>query len=222
MAQAAKLGRFPELVPSGRTDCIATARMSLDEWLAWEYEGGLTEWVDGEAYVYMSNTAEHQRIVGFLSRLLGLWCEWRAAGTVMTAPYAMLSRSGRAGREPDLMFISREHGERVQSLHLVGAPDLIVEVVSDDSVTRDLTTKLIEYQAAGVAEYWIVDSRPGHQGAQFFVLDGQRYREVEAGENGMYRSTAMPGFWLDTAWLWDEEPRALAAFEAVRASVPNA
>ena len=91
-----------------------------------------------------------------------------------------------------------------------GPADLVVEVVSDDSVKRDYETKYAEYEAAGVREYWILDPRPGNNLAQFYQLDEQgRYRRVLAQE-GIYRSAVLRGFWLDEAWLWpDEKPDPL-------------
>ena len=39
-----------------------------------------------------------------------------------------------------------------------GAPDWIIEVVSPSSRQMDYNKKLFKYRAAGVREYWIVDS----------------------------------------------------------------
>ena len=38
-----------------------------------------------------------------------------------------------------------------------GAPDWIIEIVSASNSRHDYTTKLMQYQKAGVREYWIVD-----------------------------------------------------------------
>lgn len=51
---------------------------------------------------------------------------------------------------------------------------MIVEVISTDSVARDRETKRKEYAAAGVREYWLIESRTPFRGAEFFVLrDGE-------------------------------------------------
>ncbi len=53
-------------------------------------------------------------------------------------------------------------------LRLQGAPDVVLEVVSDSSVQKD-TVRLRElYWKAGVREYWLVDSR--RQPATFEIL----------------------------------------------------
>ena len=49
--------------------------------------------------------------------------------------------------------MAREHLERLTEARLSGPADLVVEVVSDDSVARDRADKFYEYQAAGITEY---------------------------------------------------------------------
>ncbi len=122
--------------------------------------------------------------------------------------------AGGSAREPDLMFVSAEHQARVTSDFLDGPADLVVEVVSDESVARDYDEKFSEYQNGGVREYWIIDPRPDRQRASFFVRDAQgRFRPVSTDDEGIYRSTVVPGFWLKLDWFWqgDAEPDPLAA-----------
>ena len=204
--------------PSGREDYLSSACMSFEDWLRLDHLG-ISEWVDGEARLYMSVTMEHQAVVDFLNRLLGLFVEIRRLGTVHSAPYAMQASSGGRGREPDLMFVATENLDRLQSNYFHGPPDLVIEVVSDDSVARDGAEKFAEYAAARVREYWVVDSRPGHQAVAFFVLDGDVFRGVEPGADGIYRSTVVDGFWLRVGWLWESpQPTARALGELLGAS----
>jgi Uma2 family endonuclease len=51
-------------------------------------------------------------------------------------------------RQPDLLFVAREHLDRLTETRLSGPADFVVEVVSDDSVARDRADKFYEYQAA--------------------------------------------------------------------------
>jgi Putative restriction endonuclease len=62
---------------------------------------------------------------------------------------------------------------------------------------------LYEYRAAGIPEYWLID--PDLRQAEFYQLDAAgRYQVVAAGTDGVYRSRALPGFWLREEWLWQE------------------
>lgn len=192
----------------------SSRRMTYDEFLAWEHPG-IAEWVDGEVSL-MSVTLEHQRIVEFLSRLMGLFVQVLRLGEVHTAPFVMRAAPGGSGREPDLAFVSAENRERVTSRQIAGPADLVIEVISEESVTRDRSDKFDEYQDAGVREYWVIDSRPNRQRADFYVLDASgRYRPNPIAEDGTYRSAVLPGFWLNVDCLWDEEPDALKAVAQV-------
>lgn len=196
-------------LPSERKDCIAVARASFEDFLSLDVEG-LTEWVDGEVRLYMSVSDEHQRVVGLLQTMLNVFADATRSGMVRAAPYAMRAAPGGPAREPDLSFVRTEHRERLLSTHLADPPDLVVEVVSPDSVERDYVEKFREYEAAGIPEYWIIDARPGKERVDFFLLRHGRYVATPV-EDGIYRSRSVEGFWLRVGWLWEAEPRVTAA-----------
>ncbi|MCD6267986.1 MAG: Uma2 family endonuclease [Thermotogaceae bacterium] len=58
---------------------------------------------------------------------------------------------------PDIVFISKERESMIKDHWVEGAPDLIVEIVSSASKTRDFIVKRELYEKSGVKEYWIVD-----------------------------------------------------------------
>jgi hypothetical protein len=146
-------------------------------------------------------------------------------------------RCTRSVREPDLFFVAppqasdhwygpvifrHEHMSGLGDDRFEGAPDLVVEVISGDSVTHDRRDKWGEYQAAGVREYWIVDPRTTRRQIDVYRLDeAGRYvtseaTSQEADAGGVMHSTSvatsqLPGFWLRAEWLWSEpEPLPLA------------
>jgi Uma2 family endonuclease len=198
-----------------RDDCVAVGRGSFEEFLGLEYEGGLAEWVDGEIRLYTSASLTHQKIVEFLFVVLRLMCESTGIGTVKLAPYAMEARRGGSGREPDLMFVAAAHRSRLRESHLVGPPDAVFEVVSEDSVRRDYEEKRAEYERAGIPEYWIVDSRPGFERVLVYALAGRTYAPVAAAEDGAIRSATIPGFWLRPEWLGAESPSVRDALREI-------
>lgn len=82
--------------------------------------------------------------------------------------------------------------------YATGPPELIVEVASSSEST-DLNAKRRDYEQAGVLEYIVVVLR--QRTIRWFVLHGRRYREVTAGEDGIFKSTVFPGLWLDASAL---------------------
>jgi Uma2 family endonuclease len=141
---------------------------------------------------------------------MGLFIQLFQLGELLPAPFEMRATPDGAAREPDLIFVAREHLDRLSPERLSGPADLVVEVISDDSVARDRADKFYEYQAAGVREYWILDSRPGRERADFYVLDEKgRYRPVPPASDSRYDSTVLPGFWLQVDWITAIEPPAV-------------
>ena len=109
-------------------------------------------------------------------------------------------------REPDILFVANAHLARLEEQRLSGPADLAVEVVSEESLSRDRAEKFYEYQEGGIPEYWVIDPRPGKSRADFWILDASgRYQPVLPGPEGIYRSTVVTGFWFDLNWCFGEK-----------------
>jgi Uma2 family endonuclease len=181
--------------------------MSYEEYLDWEHEGGLAEWVDGEVVIHMPPKNHHQNVVEFLHLLIGLFVNLLRLGKVRIAPFAMRVRPDGPGREPDLFFLAEANMNRLSERELSGSADLVIEVISDDSVARDRSDKFYEYQDGGVREYWIIDPRPGRRRVDCYWLTPEGvYQATLPDEGGRYRSVILPGFWFRPGWLWAEPP----------------
>src|SRR4051794_9290485 len=115
----------------------APLRMSYEEYRNWTHEGGLTEWIDGEVIFHVPPKDSHQRIVVFLDLLIGLFVQLFKLGKVRVAPFSMRVLEGGNAREPDLFFLASDHLQQLTEAELNGPADLVVEVISDDSVGRD-------------------------------------------------------------------------------------
>jgi Uma2 family endonuclease len=193
--------------PTAPTTQEQRLRMTYEEYLAWADEDVHAEWVDGEVIVQMPPKEPHQRVVAFLMSLMTLFIQLFTLGRLLPAPFEMRAKPDGSAREPDLLFVAREHLDRLSQERLSGPADLVVEVVSDDSVARDRADKFYEYQDAGVKEYWILDPRPGRERTDFYVLDEKgRSRPVPPESDGRYHSTMLPGFWLQVDWVTSAAP----------------
>jgi Uma2 family endonuclease len=179
---------------------LGPPRMSYEEFLAWADEDTLAEWVDGEVAMTSPASKRHQEIGDFLLTVLRIFVEQRDLGVILSAPFQM--KLERSGREPDLIFVAKEHLGRLKETHLDGPADLAVEIVSPESVGRDRGDKFYEYAQGGVPEYWLID--PQRAQAEFYHLREGQYELMQPDEEGVYRSSVLPGFWLRVAWLWQE------------------
>ncbi|MDA8333434.1 MAG: Uma2 family endonuclease [Peptococcaceae bacterium] len=179
-------------------------RMTVEEFLEWGDEDTWAEWVDGEVIVLSPATTFHQKVKIFLVELMGVFARRYQSGDVLDAPFAVrLPERLRRVREPDIIFVRREQVSRLKKAFFEGGPDVVVEIVSPDSRTRDRRDKYGEYEAAEVGEYWLID--PERRKAEFFRLgaDGRFYPETLDAQ-GIFRSKTLPGFWLNTGWLWQD------------------
>jgi len=176
-------------------------RMSLQEFLEWTDEDVWAEWEEGEVIVISPASYRHQNISLFLTTLIGLFLEERDMGVVLTAPFSMRLPVSNRVREPDILVVLKENLDRIKKNFLDGPADLVIEIVSEDSVLRDRGTKFAEYEIDGVKEYWLID--PNREQADFFVLgEGNRFERKLPGKRGFYHSAVLKGSRLNVNWLW--------------------
>ena len=53
--------------------------------------------------------------------------------------------------------MATDHLGRFKENRLEGAADLVVEIISPESVDRDRDRKFYEYEQGGILEYWLID-----------------------------------------------------------------
>ena len=178
-------------------------KMSYEEFLAWADEDTWAEWVDGEVIILTPASKTHQDLATLLSALLRFFVEAHQLGVVLSTPFQMKTGPDLPGREPDIIFIAHEHLDRLKNTYLDGPADLVVEIISRDSRSRDRGEKFYEYEQGGVREYWLLD--PLRRQAEFYQRgpDGI-FRLVPAGADGIYHSAVLEGLWLWVEWLWQE------------------
>ncbi len=180
--------------------------MTYDAFLDWCDEDIHAEWVSGTVIIMSPASNRHQQIAGFLEALLRILAEQRGLGRVLSAPFQM--KMEQRGREPDVLFVAEAHVGRLKETYLEGPADLVVEIVSPESGPRDRGDKFYEYEAGGVAEYWLVD--PQREQMEVYRLRDGRYQSVRPEDEGRVGSEVVPGFWLRASWLWqDPLPKVL-------------
>lgn len=182
---------------------MPTKKLSYEEFLEWCDEDTWAEWVDGEVIMLSPASDKHQDLADFLTAILRVYAEARGMGVARSAPFQMRTGPELPGREPDILFIAKEHLKRLKETYLEGPADLVIEITSPGSRLRDRGEKFAEYEMGGVKEYWLLDLE--ERRADFYILgaDG-RYRLADPEASGVYHSHTVPGFWLKVDWLWQE------------------
>ncbi|MDE7354709.1 MAG: Uma2 family endonuclease [Acetatifactor sp.] len=124
-------------------------------------EGERAELIDGKIYYMAPPGWGHQRISRKLHQAIANYIDSNGGKCeALAAPFAVfLNEDDLNYVEPDISVICDLTKLDEKGCH--GAPDWIIEIVSQSSKPRDYMTKLLKYRTAGVREYWIVD--PGKQ-----------------------------------------------------------
>lgn len=184
---------------------ISAPEMTYEEFLR-KYEGQYAEYVGSKVIVNMTVTETHNRLTNFLSTLMQVFVEQKKLGKIYGEPYQMkMEIDGEIrGREPDIFFVKTENTERIGEQYFEGGADLVVEVVSPESVNRDTQEKFREYEKAGVEEYWLIDY--SRRTAKFYGFDKNRkYKLLPISPEGKFKSRVIEKMWIDTNWFWQKE-----------------
>lgn len=118
------------------------------------------EIIDDELFVTPSPGLRHQRMVKRLVLLLHNFVEECGLGEVFISPFDVLFAEGDY-LEPDVLYVREDRARVVTDRGIDGCPDLVVEVLSPSTESRDRGIKLERYRHYGVPEYWIVDPDEG-------------------------------------------------------------
>ena len=106
--------------------------------------------------------------------------------------------------QPDLVVIC-EPG-KIDSRGCLGAPDLVIEILSPSTSAKDRLTKLNLYEKHGVKEYWIVSSDAGSV-MIFRLKKDQRYGKPEhAYWSETITTPLFPGLTVDLTTVFPTEP----------------
>ena len=127
-------------------------------------EGMLIELIDGVIYDRNTPTKKHQLIVTRLSAQLDAAKDKvkgkRKDCLVLVAPTGVrLSKEDEKIRLiPDILMVcDKEKYNDKEEEDIIGAPDLVIEVLSSSTEKHDTFVKLNKYWTIGVREYWIID-----------------------------------------------------------------
>ncbi|MGI6666946.1 MAG: Uma2 family endonuclease [Bacillota bacterium] len=116
------------------------------------------ELAEGELRMTPSPSILHQTVSKRLGRAFMEQLEDRGLGRVFLAPCDVVLSEHNVV-QPDIFFISRNRLGIIGKPNVQGAPDLVVEILSESSEVWDRVTKRRIYALYGVSEYWIVDPR---------------------------------------------------------------
>jgi Uma2 family endonuclease len=154
-------------------------KLTYQEYRHFPDDGNRHELIDGEHYMAPAPGTHHQSVSRHIQFQLYRQLEEQGLAQVYDAPTDVeLSRIDVV--QPDLAVVSREREHIVSPSRIIGAPDLVVEIVSPSTGPRDRELKRLLYERRGVPVYWLVDpdaqtvtvyetsgSAPGHAASPY-------------------------------------------------------
>jgi len=173
---------------------------SYADYLTWDIED-MVEVIRGKVYKWTAAPSRiHQKAVGELAyrmstHLKGTRCELYFAPFDVRMPDSSMKNEDIFNVvQPDISVICDKH--KLDDAGCIGAPDLIVEILSPSNNKKDLQIKCDLYQEYGVREYWIL--HPFGQTLTINTLiDGKYVPSRLFGPGDTVASTVLEGFQLD-------------------------
>jgi len=193
-----------ELLPGFSPPSTLGPRTAADYWKL--PEGEPVELIQGRLIVSPSPNFLHQTISALLTEIL-MRAARESGGRACASPIDVVL-SDHTILQPDLIYVSKSRRGIVKR-RIEGAPDLVIEILSQPNSRRDRIDKLNLYAEFSVAEYWIVDQ----DGRNFdFLIHNKKQGndgkfEIQTQRDGCYQSPLLPELRISLADFWAEVDR---------------
>jgi Uma2 family endonuclease len=167
------------------------------DYFSWKFEERV-ELIKGKIFkMSPAPNRIHQKLTGAIYMSLGTFLKGRSC-EVYVAPFDVrIPRVSKDDKQiitvlqPDVCVICDL--SKLDKRGCVGAPDIVVEILSPGNNAKELKNKYDVYQEAGVREYWVVS--PQNQWVRIYTLENSSFRESPyyvAGD--IANSTVLEGF----------------------------
>jgi len=149
-------------------------RYSYADYLTWA-DDKMREIINGVVYLFSAPKLKHAAVIPpFMVRTWSFIRKRKGKCKIFTAPFDVrLPKNGETADDkifdvvqPDICVVCDL--SKLDENGCIGAPDLIVEVISPSTSKRDLNLKFNLYEKTGVKEYWVV--YPNDKAVTVFLL----------------------------------------------------
>jgi Uma2 family endonuclease len=173
---------------------------TYDDYIALPEDGKRYEIIEGDLSMTPAPSPRHQEVQLRLGSLLLTYLDKHPLGRVFVSPIDLVLSMVDVV-QPDLLFVGKTRSNIIAEKNIVGIPNLVVEILSPSSTTRDQKEKLNLYQRYGLPEYWIVD--PDSQTVEVYLSVANRLEEVETLKTGdQLHARQIPGLVLELSEIF--------------------
>lgn len=189
------------------TDLDLNKTYTYADYFKWKFEDRV-ELIRGRIFkMSPAPSRKHQRITGDMFSFMHGFLKGKK-GEVYIAPFDVrLPRRSKDDKDiitvvqPDICVIC--DSSKLDDRGCLGAPDIVVEILSPGNNAKELKNKYDIYEEAGVKEYWVVS--PQDETFVRHTLENGRYvpaRTMVAGD--LVTTPILPGFELDLAKIFED------------------
>lgn len=218
LEQVMELPTLPEFVAELDTR-LAAERERRRQFYAEIPDGAKWEFINGEIIMHSPDMVRHMAVRRNLESLLWNHVNLHHLGTVLAEKG--LCVFPRNDFMPDVIFFGSEKAATLQPRQLrLPVPDLACEILSDSTAGRDRGVRFRDYEAHGVAEYWLVDA-DAETLEQYLLRDGTYTLELKSG-NGRVRSRVVANLEIPIRALFDPVENLAALRTLLNVGTPPA
>jgi Uma2 family endonuclease len=156
---------------------------SYADYLAWKWPEML-ELIHGKIFkMSPAPSSLHQKVSMELSRQIANFLKGKKC-KVFTAPFDV--------RLPESVLLNKDHeittvvqpdicvvcdSNKIDEQGCLGAPDWVIEILSQNTSGKDLRYKFDVYEKSEVKEYWVI--HPNEQTVLVFILENGKYTSIK-------------------------------------------
>jgi Uma2 family endonuclease len=174
---------------------------SYSDYMKWQFQERV-EIIMGKIFPMSAPTTLHQHIIGELFFTIYAFFKHTSCNVILS-PIDVRLPVGKQGNtfktvvQPDLCVICDK--SKIVTQGIIGAPDLVIEILSPSNRQIEMHEKFEAYQASLVREYWII--HPGEQWMLQYVLNENRFFELHKKHENLSRlaSFIFQGLVVDVA-----------------------
>ena len=198
----------PSIIQS-ELDACPVGDKTMEDYLALP-EGTRIEMIDGVFYDMAAPTVIHQQILTAIVNTLSNYVKANH-GTCIPLPGptdVQLDCDDKTMVQPDVLVVCDR--KKITKERIVGAPELVVEIISPSNHNMDEVIKLMKYRNAGVREYWLIQPEDKRVLVYFFEasIDPVEYRFGQKVPVRIWEGKCEVDFqeiWEQIRFLYEEE-----------------
>lgn len=163
-------------------------------------DNGNYELHNGKIIFMPSPTPSHQDVCLNIAGDIRIFLKKKPLGRVFIAPLD-ISFTTNDTFQPDVLFISNARLENITEKRIVGAPDLVVEVLSEGNTKKEMSYKKHVYESSTVNEYWYVNLKKQTL-TQYENVEGEFLLRNTLNVGDTLKSFVLEGFELNISGIF--------------------